>query len=130
MTKRPDSAIGNASGWPEIDLSLLDAGRGTAGAAVDDVGQAPPATRQRTVGGSIRPVMAPEGGPADLRKLRKPNNMIRSAALPITNGLHHALGSVAGACDDLGLRLAQALHLFAEGLEGDVEAGDDENAQA
>jgi hypothetical protein len=58
MTKRPDSAIG----WPEIDLSLLDAGRGTAGAAVDDVGQAPPATRQRTVGGSIRPVLAPEGG--------------------------------------------------------------------
>ena len=62
MTKRPNSAFGNASGWPEIDLSLLDTGRGAAGAGVDHVGQAPPATRQRTVGGSIRPVSPPRGG--------------------------------------------------------------------
>ena len=87
----PDFAIGNASGWPEIDLSLRDTGRRavprTAGAPVDDVVQALPAAGQRTAGGSIRPVLAPERGAAGLRKLRKPNNMIRSAASPITNGL-------------------------------------------
>ena len=57
-----DFAIGNASGWPEIDSSLLDTGRGAAGAAVDDVVQAPPAAGQRTVGGSIRLVSPPRGG--------------------------------------------------------------------
>jgi hypothetical protein len=47
----PDFAIGNASSWPEIDLSLLDTGRGTAGAPVDYVGSGPaggrPANRWR-----------------------------------------------------------------------------------
>ena len=79
----PGSAIGNVSGWHAIGLSLRDTGR----AAADDVVQALPAAAPRTVGGSIRPVSSPEGGPADRRKRRKANNMIRSAALPITNGL-------------------------------------------
>jgi hypothetical protein len=58
----PDFAIGNANGWPEVDFSLLDSGRGTAGAPVDYVVQSLAVAGQRTVGGSIRPVWAPEGG--------------------------------------------------------------------
>jgi hypothetical protein len=88
----PDSAIGNASGWPEIDLSLLDTIRGAAGAPVDDVVQALPAACQRTLGGSIRPFSPPRGGPADRRKRRKPNNMTRTAASPMTNGLQSRTG--------------------------------------
>ena len=58
----PDSAIGNAGGWPEIDLSLRDTGRGATGAPADEVVQALPAAGQRTVGGSIRLVSPPRGG--------------------------------------------------------------------
>ena len=75
----PDFAIGNARSRLEIDLSLLDTGRGAVPAFAIDLMPRP--RRDWAADSGLK------GGPADRRKRRKPNNIIRPAASLISNGL-------------------------------------------